>query len=183
MTNSPFSSMHFQEGSPSQRWKEYGVDSMTISWGIAFMSHINEMMTLFLVCSSCWIRINISSRFHLSSLLSAAEKQDVNLIPYLISCVKNKVTLGEIKDTFKEIFGIYVPKISFWMFISYSSLLSYSFRESWLLLIIVLNTILPTSDFLSNFNLAFCPIWLLTSTSSPKNRLTFFPICISSTNK
>jgi methylmalonyl-CoA mutase N-terminal domain/subunit len=77
------------------------------------MSHINEMMTLFLVCSSCWIRINISSRFHLSSLLSAAEKQDVNLMPYLISCVKNKVTLGEINDTFKEIFGIYVPKISF----------------------------------------------------------------------
>jgi methylmalonyl-CoA mutase N-terminal domain/subunit len=50
---------------------------------------------------------------HLSALLSAAEKQEVNLMPYIISCVKNKVTLGEINDTFKEIFGTYVPKISF----------------------------------------------------------------------
>ena len=34
-------------------------------------------------------------------------------MPYIISCVKNKVTLGEINSTFKEIFGTYVPKISF----------------------------------------------------------------------
>ncbi len=58
-------------------------------------------------------RDNIKVQTQISSLLSAAEKQDVNLMPYLISCVKNKVTLGEINDTFKEIFGTYVPKISF----------------------------------------------------------------------
>ena len=58
-------------------------------------------------------RDNVKVQNQISSLLSAAEKQDVNLMPYLISCVKNKVTLGEINDTFKEIFGTYVPKISF----------------------------------------------------------------------
>ena len=49
-------------------------------------------------------RDNVKVQNQISSLLSAAEKQDVNLMPYLISCVKNKVTLGEINDTFKEIF-------------------------------------------------------------------------------
>jgi methylmalonyl-CoA mutase, N-terminal domain len=58
-------------------------------------------------------RDNIKVQNHISSLLSAAEKKDVNLMPYLIACVKNKVTLGEINSTFKEIFGTYVPKISF----------------------------------------------------------------------
>ena len=58
-------------------------------------------------------RDNVKVQNQISSLLSAAEKQDVNLMPYLISCVKNKVTLGEINDTFKVIFGTYVPKISF----------------------------------------------------------------------
>jgi len=58
-------------------------------------------------------RDNVKVQHHLSSLLSAAERQDVNLMPFLISCVKNKVTLGEINTTFKEIFGAYVPKISF----------------------------------------------------------------------
>jgi methylmalonyl-CoA mutase, N-terminal domain len=58
-------------------------------------------------------RDNVEVQNQISSLLSAAEKQDVNLMPYLISCVKNKVTLGEINNTFKEIFGTYVPKISF----------------------------------------------------------------------
>ena len=58
-------------------------------------------------------RDNSKVQDQISALLSAAEKQEVNLMPYLISCVKNKVTLGEISDTFKEIFGVYVPKISF----------------------------------------------------------------------
>ena len=34
-------------------------------------------------------------------------------MPFIISAVKNKVTLGEISTTFKEIFGTYFPKISF----------------------------------------------------------------------
>src|SRR5687768_8711768 len=58
-------------------------------------------------------RDNIEVQHQISSLLTASEKQDTNLMPYLISCVKNKVTLGEINNTFKEIFGTYVPKISF----------------------------------------------------------------------
>jgi methylmalonyl-CoA mutase, N-terminal domain len=58
-------------------------------------------------------RDNIKVQHQISSLLTASEKQDTNLMPYLISCVKNKVTLGEINNTFKEIFGTYVPKISF----------------------------------------------------------------------
>ena len=58
-------------------------------------------------------RDNIKVQHQISSLLAASEKQDTNLMPYLISCVKNKVTLGEINTTFKEIFGTYVPKISF----------------------------------------------------------------------
>jgi methylmalonyl-CoA mutase N-terminal domain/subunit len=58
-------------------------------------------------------RDNIKVQHDISSLLAASEKQDTNLMPYLISCVKNKVTLGEINTTFKEIFGTYVPKISF----------------------------------------------------------------------
>lgn len=58
-------------------------------------------------------RDNVKVQNQISSLLSAAEKTDVNLMPYIITCVKNKVTLGEINTTFKEIFGTYVPKISF----------------------------------------------------------------------
>ncbi len=58
-------------------------------------------------------RDNVKVQNQISSLLSAAEKPDVNLMPYLIACVKNKVTLGEITTIFKEIFGTYVPKISF----------------------------------------------------------------------
>ncbi len=58
-------------------------------------------------------RDSVKVQHQISSLLAASEKQDMNLMPYLISCVKNKVTLGEINTTFKEIFGTYVPKISF----------------------------------------------------------------------
>ena len=58
-------------------------------------------------------RDNVKVQHQISALLAASEKQDVNLMPFLISCVKNKVTLGEINTTFKEIFGTYVPKISF----------------------------------------------------------------------
>jgi methylmalonyl-CoA mutase N-terminal domain/subunit len=58
-------------------------------------------------------RDNIKAQHSISNLVSSAEKQDVNLMPYIISAVKNKVTLGEISDGFKEIFGFYSPKISF----------------------------------------------------------------------
>ncbi len=58
-------------------------------------------------------RDNIKVQHSISDLVSSAEKPDVNLMPYIISAVKNKVTLGEISDGFKEIFGFYSPKISF----------------------------------------------------------------------
>jgi methylmalonyl-CoA mutase N-terminal domain/subunit len=49
----------------------------------------------------------------LDALQQAAEKQDENLMPYIIHAVKNNVTLGEISNTFGGIFGKYEPKVSF----------------------------------------------------------------------
>ncbi|HJU85017.1 MAG TPA: methylmalonyl-CoA mutase family protein [Nitrososphaeraceae archaeon] len=51
--------------------------------------------------------------YALSSLEKAAEKQDENLMPYIINAVKNKATLGEISDSLRTIFGIFEPKIVF----------------------------------------------------------------------
>lgn len=49
----------------------------------------------------------------LSELLKASENENVNLMPYIIESVKNHATLGEISAVFKQVFGAYVPKISF----------------------------------------------------------------------
>ncbi len=49
----------------------------------------------------------------ISALKKAAENQDDNLMPYIISAVKSHVTLGEISNTFSQIFGRYEPKVSF----------------------------------------------------------------------
>jgi methylmalonyl-CoA mutase N-terminal domain/subunit len=49
----------------------------------------------------------------LSKLRRFAEKQDENLMPHIISAVKDHVTLGEISDVFVDIFGRYEPKFSF----------------------------------------------------------------------
>ena len=46
-------------------------------------------------------------------LQKAAEKQEENLMPHIISSVKDHVTLGEISTTFETIFGRYEPKFSF----------------------------------------------------------------------
>ena len=51
--------------------------------------------------------------YALSSLEKAAERQDENLMPYIINAVKNKATLGEISDSLRTIFGIFEPKIVF----------------------------------------------------------------------
>jgi methylmalonyl-CoA mutase, N-terminal domain len=51
--------------------------------------------------------------YALSSLEKAAERQDENLMPYIINAVKNKATLGEISDSLRAIFGIFEPKIVF----------------------------------------------------------------------
>jgi methylmalonyl-CoA mutase N-terminal domain/subunit len=34
-------------------------------------------------------------------------------MPYIIESVKSRATLGEISAIFKEVFGAYLPKISF----------------------------------------------------------------------
>lgn len=49
----------------------------------------------------------------ISALKKAAENQDENLIPHIINAVKSHVTLGEISNTFGQIFGRYEPKVSF----------------------------------------------------------------------
>ena len=48
----------------------------------------------------------------LSKMKSAAEK-DENLMPLIIDAVKGCATLGEISNTFREVFGVYHPKEMF----------------------------------------------------------------------
>ncbi|MFQ5940394.1 MAG: methylmalonyl-CoA mutase [Nitrososphaerales archaeon] len=47
------------------------------------------------------------------SRLEKASSGDENLIPLIIDAVKSNATLGEISNTFREVFGVYQPKISF----------------------------------------------------------------------
>ena len=49
----------------------------------------------------------------ISQLQAAAHNENENLMPYILQAVKNRVTLGEISDTFEEIFGRYEPRVSF----------------------------------------------------------------------
>lgn len=58
-------------------------------------------------------RDNTKVQHQISKLTAAAENPETNLMPFIISAVREKVTLGEISSSFKEIFGTYVPKISF----------------------------------------------------------------------
>ncbi|MGZ5499804.1 MAG: methylmalonyl-CoA mutase family protein, partial [Nitrososphaeraceae archaeon] len=46
-------------------------------------------------------------------LVKNSEKDNQNLMPHIINAVKNRVTLGEISDAFKSVFGRYEPRISF----------------------------------------------------------------------
>src|SRR5919198_4495744 len=48
-----------------------------------------------------------------NALRQAAEKPSENLMPHIIYAVKNNVTLGEISNSFVQVFGRYEPKISF----------------------------------------------------------------------
>ncbi len=45
----------------------------------------------------------------LDKLRKAAEREDVNLMPFVIEAVKEYTTLGEICDTLREVFGEYKP--------------------------------------------------------------------------
>jgi methylmalonyl-CoA mutase N-terminal domain/subunit len=45
----------------------------------------------------------------LSKLREAAEKENVNLVPFILEAVKEYATLGEVCDTLREVFGEYKP--------------------------------------------------------------------------
>lgn len=45
----------------------------------------------------------------LSKLREAAEKENVNLVPFILEAVKKYATLGEVCDTLREVFGEYKP--------------------------------------------------------------------------
>src|SRR5205823_6563921 len=49
----------------------------------------------------------------INALQKAAENPDENLMPHIINAVKNNVTLCEINKVFKEVFGMFEPKIAF----------------------------------------------------------------------
>jgi methylmalonyl-CoA mutase, N-terminal domain len=57
-------------------------------------------------------RDNKKTESALSKMKNAAEK-DENLMPYILESVRSYATLGEISNTFREVFGIYQPKESF----------------------------------------------------------------------
>ena len=58
-------------------------------------------------------RDKIKTDAAISALQKAAEHTNENLMPHLINAVKSNVTLGEINNVFKEVFGVFEPKISF----------------------------------------------------------------------
>jgi methylmalonyl-CoA mutase N-terminal domain/subunit len=58
-------------------------------------------------------RDTIKTSAALSRLQKAAEDPDENLMPHIINAVTSNVTLGEISSAFKEVFGIFEPKIAF----------------------------------------------------------------------
>lgn len=57
-------------------------------------------------------RDNIKVEHALGKMKSAADK-DENLMPFILDAVNNYATLGEISNTFREVFGIYQPKETF----------------------------------------------------------------------
>jgi methylmalonyl-CoA mutase N-terminal domain/subunit len=48
----------------------------------------------------------------LNKLVVVAEGQD-NVMPHIVGAIKSRVTLGEINNSFKQVFGSYQPRISF----------------------------------------------------------------------
>ncbi|MGC1709964.1 MAG: methylmalonyl-CoA mutase family protein, partial [Nitrosotalea sp.] len=57
-------------------------------------------------------RDNKKAEAAISKMKSAAEKEE-NLMPFILESVRSYVTLGEISNTFREVFGMYQPKESF----------------------------------------------------------------------
>ena len=58
-------------------------------------------------------RDKIKTDAAISALQKAAEDTNENLMPHLVNAVKSNVTLGEINNVFKEVFGVFEPKIAF----------------------------------------------------------------------
>ncbi|MEM2263380.1 MAG: methylmalonyl-CoA mutase family protein, partial [Candidatus Bathyarchaeia archaeon] len=54
-------------------------------------------------------RNNAKVKEALDGLRKAAEKEDVNLMPFIIQAIKEYATLGEICDTLRQVFGEYKP--------------------------------------------------------------------------
>ncbi|HEY7570901.1 MAG TPA: methylmalonyl-CoA mutase family protein [Nitrososphaeraceae archaeon] len=48
----------------------------------------------------------------MNKLVAVAEGEE-NVMPHIVSAIKNRVTLGEINSSFKQVFGSYQPRISF----------------------------------------------------------------------
>jgi methylmalonyl-CoA mutase, N-terminal domain len=88
-------------------------DSKNIEPKLNIIDHLLEKKQIDKLKEFKSSRDNIKVQHSISDLISSAEKPEVNLMPLIISAVKNKVTLGEISNGFKEIFGFYSPKISF----------------------------------------------------------------------
>jgi methylmalonyl-CoA mutase, N-terminal domain len=88
-------------------------DSKNIEPKLNIIDHLLEKKQIDKLKEFKISRDNIKVQHSISDLISSAEKPEVNLMPLIISAVKNKVTLGEISNGFKEIFGFYSPKISF----------------------------------------------------------------------
>lgn len=57
-------------------------------------------------------RDNVKVENLLTKIKTVAEKEE-NLMPFIIDAVKEYATLGEISNTFREVFGIYQPKEMF----------------------------------------------------------------------
>jgi methylmalonyl-CoA mutase N-terminal domain/subunit len=57
-------------------------------------------------------RDNAKVESALGKMKDAADK-DENLMPFILDAVKSYATLGEISNTFREVFGIYQPKETF----------------------------------------------------------------------
>ena len=56
-------------------------------------------------------RKNRNANLHKQTLQKLKEKAagKENLVPHILSCAENHVTLGEISDTLRSVFGIYQP--------------------------------------------------------------------------
>jgi methylmalonyl-CoA mutase N-terminal domain/subunit len=58
-------------------------------------------------------RDTIKVNHQITNLIRAAQNDEENLMPLIISAVKNRVTLGEISNSLMQVFGKYEPKFSF----------------------------------------------------------------------